>query len=112
MSHYTYRAEWSPEHGEYFGRCLELPHLWRPGPTAQEAVAAVQRAVDQAVADMVACGADAPAPFSERHYSGNFLVRTSPALHRRLAIEADEERVSLNQWIVQKLADRRPTLDF
>jgi hypothetical protein len=29
VNHYTYRAEWSSEHGEYVGRCLELPWLSR-----------------------------------------------------------------------------------
>ena len=37
-------------------------------------------------------------------YSGKFLVRTSPALHARLAVEAAEQNVSMNQWAVQKLA--------
>jgi len=32
MNHYIYRAEWSREHDEYVGRCLELPFLthWAP----------------------------------------------------------------------------------
>jgi predicted HicB family RNase H-like nuclease len=29
-------------------------------------------------------------------------------LHARLAVEAAEQNVSLNQWAVQKLADRPP----
>ena len=28
MNRYTYRAEWSSEHSEYVGRCLELPWLF------------------------------------------------------------------------------------
>jgi HicB family len=40
-------------------------------------------------------------------YSGNLRVRTSPALHSRVAVEAVEQGVSLNQWVVQKLADRK-----
>jgi predicted HicB family RNase H-like nuclease len=39
-----------------------------------------------------------------RTYSGKLLLRTSPALHHRLTIEATEQGVSINQWIVQKLA--------
>ncbi|MGO8966932.1 toxin-antitoxin system HicB family antitoxin [Mycobacterium sp.] len=50
-----------------------------------------------------------PTPLTERKYSGRFLVRTSPALHARLAVEAAEQNVSMNQWAVQKLADRLPT---
>jgi hypothetical protein len=38
VNHYTYRAEWSSEHGEYVGRCLELPWLSQWAPTMQEAI--------------------------------------------------------------------------
>lgn len=41
-----------------------------------------------------------------------FVVRTSPALHGRLAVEAAEQNVSMNQWVIQKLADRRPSALF
>jgi predicted HicB family RNase H-like nuclease len=60
------------------------------------------------VADMVACGAEPPPSLTDRRYSGNFMVRTSPALHGRLTVEAVEQRVSLNQWVVQKLAGKPP----
>jgi predicted HicB family RNase H-like nuclease len=49
-----------------------------------------------------------PVPLTERRFSGKFLVRTSPALHARLTVEAAEQNVSMNQWVVQKLADRPP----
>jgi predicted HicB family RNase H-like nuclease len=52
--------------------------------------------------------ATAPTSLTERHYSGKFLVRASSALHKELSIEAAEERVSLNQWVVQKLSGRKP----
>jgi predicted HicB family RNase H-like nuclease len=50
---------------------------------------------------------------TDRQYSGNLRVRTSPALHSRLAVEAYEQGVSFNQWVIQKLADRKtiPSLD-
>jgi predicted HicB family RNase H-like nuclease len=54
----------------------------------------------------------APPPFSERSYSGTLVVRTSPELHARLALEATEQRVSMNQWIVQKLSGRTPNSGF
>jgi predicted HicB family RNase H-like nuclease len=37
------------------------------------------------------------------------VVRTSPQLHAKLIIEAIEQGVSLNHWVVQKLAGRNPT---
>jgi HicB family len=61
----------------------------------------------------LAAGSAPPESLTDRRYSGEFRVRTSPSLHSRLAVEATEQGVSLNQWVVQKLADRKtiPTLD-
>src|SRR5271156_5218982 len=89
MNHYTYRAEWSSEHGEYVGRCLELPWLSQWAPTMQAAIAGVERAVDEHLAER---GDGEP-----------------PPLNARWTVEAAEQNVSLNQWVVQKLADRPPT---
>jgi len=48
MNHYyTYRAQWSPEHGEYEGRCLELPWLSCWAPILRDAIAGVEQAVDE-----------------------------------------------------------------
>lgn len=98
MNHYTYRAEWSAEHGEYVGRCIELSWLSRWAPTMQQAIADVEQAVDEYIAECEADDHEPPAPITERKFSGKFVVRTSPALHARLAVEAAEQNVSLNQW--------------
>jgi predicted HicB family RNase H-like nuclease len=105
VNRYTYRAEWSSEFGEYIGRCLELPWLSECAPTLKEAIAAVEKAVDEYLADREG---GIPQPLTDRKFSGRFVVRTSPMLHARLTVEAAEQNVSLNQWVVQKLADRPP----
>lgn len=110
MNHYTYRVEWAPEQGQYVGRCIELRFLSHWASTLQEAIAGVEHAVDEHIAEREAAGDDVPAPLTEQQYSGRFVVRTSPALHARLTIEAAEQGVSMNQWVVQKLANRPPTL--
>jgi predicted HicB family RNase H-like nuclease len=112
VDHYTYRVQWSPDYGEYIGVCIELPYLRREAPTAEQAVAAIEQATREHVDAMRRTGEAAPAPLYERHYSGTFVVRTSPELHARLALEAGEERVSMNQWIVQKLSGRAPSDTF
>jgi antitoxin HicB len=43
-------------------------------------------------------------PPAERRPSGNLRLRLPVSLHGRLAQEAEREGVSLNQWIVSKLA--------
>lgn len=45
-----------------------------------------------------------PIPPPERRHSGNLRLRLPTSLHGRLAREAEREGVSLNQWIVTKLA--------
>lgn len=45
-----------------------------------------------------------PIPPPERVHSGNLRLRLPVSLHGRLAREAEREGVSLNQWIVTKLA--------
>jgi predicted HicB family RNase H-like nuclease len=105
VNRYTYRAEWSSEFHEYIGRCLELPWLTQRAMTMRDAVAAVESAVDEYLAER---DGDGPPPLTDRKFSGQFLVRTSPMLHARLTVDAAEQNVSLNQWVVQKLADRPP----
>lgn len=45
-----------------------------------------------------------PIPSPERQHSGNLRLRLPVSLHGRLALEAEREGVSLNQWIVSKLS--------
>jgi predicted HicB family RNase H-like nuclease len=106
VNRYTYRAEWSSEFGEYIGRCLELPWLSQRAPTLKEAIASVEHAVDEYLAERDEVSV--PRPLTDRKFSGRFVVRTSPMLHARLAVEAAEQNMSMNQWVVSKLADRPP----
>jgi predicted HicB family RNase H-like nuclease len=41
---------------------------------------------------------------ASRKFSGKFMVRVPPEVHRHLAIEAAEEKVSLNRLVSAKLA--------
>jgi predicted HicB family RNase H-like nuclease len=104
--HYTYRVEWSPEDDEWVGLVAEFPSLSWLDPDPVEAMRGVRDLVDGVVADMRETGETPPEPLTERRYSGKVFVRTSPELHRRLTIEAAEQGVSVNQWTMQKLAER------
>jgi predicted RNase H-like HicB family nuclease len=103
-SHYTYRARWSPEDGEYVGLCAEFPSLSWLSETAHEAIAGIEALVADVVEDMRRSGEPIPRPLTERTYSGRFGVRTSPDVHESLSIEAAEQGVSLNQLVNLKLA--------
>lgn len=104
VDHYTFRVTWSPEDGEHVGLCSEFPSLsWLAG-TPESALKGIRRLVAEAVADMQASGEPVPAPFAEKHYSGEFRVRIPPEVHRALAIQAAEQGVSLNRLASAKLA--------
>jgi predicted HicB family RNase H-like nuclease len=106
VNNYTYRVEWAAEQAEYVGACLELPFLVERAPTARDAMTAIMSTVDRKLLEMQEFGDAPPEPLGERNYTGTFVVRTSRALHARLAREAVEQRVSMNQWVVQKLSGR------
>jgi predicted HicB family RNase H-like nuclease len=42
---------------------------------------------------------------SSRTYSGKFNLRVGEQLHRKLATEAAQEHVSLNQYVVRRLTN-------
>jgi len=52
MTTYTYRAEWSPEDGEYVGLCAEFPSLSWLAPTGAEAIAGIEELVVEALEDI------------------------------------------------------------
>jgi len=106
MPNYTYRASWDVLNGEYFAQCLEFPLDGARGPTAHEAIAALEQIVEGHLKERNEFGLKPPKSITDHHYSGTFVVRTSTMLHRRLTVEAAEQGVSMNQWIVAKLSDR------
>lgn len=101
---FTYRVTWSEEDNEYVGRCLEFPSLSWLAPTPEEALTGVRQLVAEVVRDLESSGEPVPEPLSTRPFSGRFLVRIPPELHRRLAIEAAEAGVSLNRLASDKLS--------
>jgi predicted HicB family RNase H-like nuclease len=100
---YSYRITWSEEDGEFVGICAELPSLSWLAQTQELALKGIKKVVRDVVADMKANGEPVPEPLSAKRYSGELRVRLPPTLHRRLAIQAAEEKRSLNRLIVTKL---------
>jgi predicted HicB family RNase H-like nuclease len=101
---YTYRVTWSAEDEEYVGLCAEFPGLSWLAKAQEEALAGIKDVVHELVMDMQAKGEDIPQPFALRNYSGKFLVRVPPEVHRQLQIEAAEAKVSFNRLVSSKLS--------
>lgn len=101
---YCYRVSWSEEDQEFVGTCAEFPSIsWLDG-SPENALSGVRRVVADCVRDMADSGESAPEPLATRAYSGKFLVRVPPQLHKVLATEAAEAGVSLNRLVAMKLA--------
>ncbi len=104
MNHYMYRVVWSEEDGQWVGLCAEFPSLSWLAATPQEALRGILKTVADVVKDMKDGGEKVPEPISSRRYSGKFMVRVPPKVHRKLAVEAAEEDVSLNRLVSSKLS--------
>ena len=103
VSHYTYRVTWSGEDAEFVATSPEFPSLSWLAPSQIDALTGLEDLINEVITDMQEREEAVPAPFSERNYSGKFNLRVGESLHRRLALEAAEEHVSINQLIIRRL---------
>ena len=101
---FTYRVMWSEEDQEYVGLCTEFPSLSWLKPNPEAALKGMRALVKSTVRDMVKNKEPIPEPISAKKFSGKFMVRVPPEVHRHLAIEAAESGVSLNRIASAKLA--------
>ncbi|MGR3293820.1 MAG: type II toxin-antitoxin system HicB family antitoxin [Candidatus Scalindua sp.] len=101
--HYTYRVTWSEEDKEYIGLCIEFPSLSWLARTPETALKGIRETVSDVIEDIKKSGEDVPLPIANKHYSGKFMVRVPPEVHRHLALEAAEAGVSLNRIASAKL---------
>ena len=101
---YTYRVTWSEEDNEHVGLCAEFPSLSWLAPTPEAALKGIRKIVAEVVADLQANSEPVPTPLATKPYSGKFMVRVPPEIHRRLALEAAEAGVSLNRIASAKLS--------
>jgi len=100
---YTYRVTWSEEDVEHIGLCAEFPSLSWLAATPESALRGIRRVVAGVVADMKVSGESVPEPLATRKFSGKFMIRIPPEIHRALSIEAVEAGVSLNRLASAKL---------
>jgi len=101
---FTYRVTWSEKDDEFIGLCAEFPSLSWLDLSPEAALKGIRSIVAECNSDMAAGGESIPAPIATRQYSGKFMVRVLPEVHRHLAIEAAESGVSLNRIASAKLA--------
>ncbi len=101
---YTYRVTWSEDDKEHVGLCVEFPGLSWLAETVEAALIGIRDVVAEVVKDMQENNEEVPVPMALKRYSGKFMVRVPPDVHRKLAIKAAESGVSLNRLASSKLS--------
>ena len=93
------------ESGLYFyARILELDGCQSTGETFEEAYKNIKDAMKGWIEAKLEGGFDITLPVGYDNFSGKFVVRIPKSLHYKLAVEAEQEGVSLNQYALYKLS--------
>ncbi len=110
MTPSRYRVEiyWSTEDNLYLAEVPELPGCLTHGETITEAARNAEEAIAGWIETAMELGRPVPEPAVERHFSGRFLARVPRSLHARLARAAERDGISLNQYVVARLAEQTP----
>ncbi|MCL2662374.1 MAG: type II toxin-antitoxin system HicB family antitoxin [Oscillospiraceae bacterium] len=88
----------------YFAKVQELPGCMSDGETVEEVYNNIMEAMELSIEGLLESGFPVPIPIDSASYSGKFVLRLPKSLHAKLAIEAEQEGVSLNQYALYKLA--------
>jgi antitoxin HicB len=81
----------------------ELRGCMTSGKTAEAALKNAADAKENWIMSALADKAAIPEPLSSRQYSGQFKLRMPKQLHRVIAERAEEEGISMNQFLVYTL---------
>ncbi len=102
---YTYVVEQCDDQDTYYvARIVELPDLFMVGDTAPEAIAELESVKEEWIETYLELGNKMPKPLKLRNYSGNYPLRMQRSLHKALALYADLEGVSINQYVISALS--------
>lgn len=104
---YIGSVEFSEEDCLFYGKVMGIRSIISyEGETATELIEDFHGAVDDYLS---VCEVEGRAP--EIAYKGSFNVRLSPELHKKLAIHAFEQQISLNSYIEQTLERAEAALE-
>ena len=100
---YTYRVFWSEEDNCFITTVAEWPRLSSVEDTQQASFSGMVELVRFLIAEMTKNGEEPPRPISKRRFSGHISLRMPKEQHLRVAIEAAEQGVSLNQLLISRI---------
>jgi antitoxin HicB len=86
--------------GGYVAKIKDLPGCVTQGESLEETMANINEVRELWIETAYEAGDEIPLPSTDANYTGKLLLRMPKSLHRRLAEAAEQENVSLNQYIV------------
>jgi predicted HicB family RNase H-like nuclease len=98
VARYAKYVEWSEEDQCFIGRCPEVMVGGVHGSDESRVYAELCQAVEEMLEVVHADGSPLPEPLALKKFSGKFVLRVEPALHRRLATKALAAGDSLNGY--------------
>jgi antitoxin HicB len=91
--------------GGFVAEIKDLPGCMTQAETIEELMRNINEARELWIETVYESGKrDIPLPVTEQDYSGKFVLRVPKSLHRRLAQQAEQEGISLNQYAVSLLS--------
>ena len=97
-------VEWSKEDGCYIGSAPPIIGQCCHGGTEANVMAQLAVVVEEWVESLLTDGKPLPAATANKDFSGKFLVRISPDLHKKAALKALARGESLNQFVAEAIA--------
>ena len=88
----------------YFATVREFDGCMSHGDTYEEAFENIQDAMKGWIKTKLDSGFPIPEPINDNQYSGKFVIRLPKSLHAKLAMEAVQEGISLNQYALYRLS--------
>src|ERR1017187_6260849 len=108
LDHYLalnyHKRLYQDDEGDWIVEMDDLPGCVADGKTPDEADEHSREAIQPRVETRLTSGLVIPEPSIADDYSGRILLRMPKYIHRRLAIQAQQEGSSLNQYIVSLLS--------
>lgn len=104
VAKYVKYVEWSDEDECFIGRCPEVFAGAVHGSDEAKVYGELCETVEEWIELLSKDGVELPKAIAEKEFSGKFVVRVDPALHRRMAAKALASGESLNAYCVKTLA--------
>ncbi len=97
-------VEWSDGDGCFVGSAPPIIGQCCHGKDEAKVYAELCRIVEEWIEILETGGRELPEPLNAKKFSGKFVLRVEPALHRRLGAKALADGESLNNFCAKKLA--------